>query len=189
MVAIYAIRQKKRAEKAIGLSKPFGKYYPLNHSNQELKEKSKTVQEKHLKKIVHLFFFLPASWAPSGKDSGGAPQLKGARWFSYDELKKGTNHFSESNEIGSGGYGKVYRGMLSGGQVVAIKRAQQGSTQGGLEFKTEIELLSRVHHKNLVGLVGFCFEQGEQMLIYEFMPNGTLRQSLSGKFNDSSQSS
>lgn len=76
---------------------------------------------------------------------------------------------------------KVYRGMLPSGQVVAIKRAQQGSMQGGHEFKTEIELLSRVHHKNLVGLVGFCFEQGEQMLVYEFMPNGTLRESLSGK--------
>jgi serine/threonine protein kinase len=70
--------------------------------------------------------------------------------------------------------------MLSDGQVVAIKRAQQGSMQGGLEFKTEIELLSRVHHKNLVGLVGFCFEQGEQMLVYEYMPNGTLRECLSG---------
>ena len=64
--------------------------------------------------------------------------------------------------------------MLSDGQVIAIKRAQQGSMQGGLEFKTEIELLSRVHHKNLVGLVGFGFEQGEQRLVYEFMPNGTL---------------
>ncbi|KAK3027514.1 hypothetical protein RJ639_040229 [Escallonia herrerae] len=143
-LGIYAVRQKKRAERAIGLSNPF------------------------------------ASWAPSGKDSGGAPQLKGARWFSYDELKKCTNNFSESNEIGSGGYGKVYRGMVPSGQVVAIKKAQQGSTQGGLEFKTEIELLSRVHHKNLVGLVGFCFEQGEQLLVYEFMPNGTLRESLSG---------
>ncbi|XP_050940254.1 leucine-rich repeat receptor protein kinase HPCA1 isoform X2 [Cucumis melo] len=144
-VGIYAIWQKKRAEKAIGLSRPF------------------------------------ASWAPSGNDSGGAPQLKGARWFSYDELKKCTNNFSMGNEVGSGGYGKVYRGMLVDGQAVAIKRAQQGSMQGGLEFKTEIELLSRVHHKNLLGLVGFCFEQGEQMLVYEFMPNGTLRDSLSGK--------
>jgi len=53
------------------------------------------------------FIFVSASWAPSGKDSGGAPQLKGARWFSYDELKKSTNNFSETNEIGSGGYGKV----------------------------------------------------------------------------------
>lgn len=144
-LAIYAILQKKRAERAIGLSRPF------------------------------------ASWAPSGKDSGGAPQLKGARWFSYDDLKRCTNNFSESNEIGFGGYGKVYKGILPDGKIVAIKRAQQGSMQGGLEFKTEIELLSRVHHKNLVGLVGFCFEQGEQMLVYEFMPNGTLRESLTGR--------
>jgi serine/threonine protein kinase len=63
---------------------------------------------------------------------------------------------------------------------LAIKRAQHESMQGGLEFKTEIELLSRVHHKNLVGLVGFCFEQGEQMLVYEYIPNGTLRESLAG---------
>lgn len=142
---IYAVCQKKRAEKAITLSRPF------------------------------------ASWASSGKDGGGAPQLKGARLFSYDELKKSTNNFSDANQIGFGGYGKVYRGVVPGGQVVAIKRAQKASMQGGLEFKTEIELLSRVHHKNLVGLVGFCFEQGEQMLVYEFMPNGTLRDSLTGK--------
>lgn len=71
--------------------------------------------------------------------------------------------------------------MLTDGQQVAIKRAQHGSKQGGVEFKTEIELLSRVHHKNLVGLLGFCFEQGEQMLVYEYMPNGSLRDSLSGK--------
>ena len=54
-----------------------------------------------------LVLYLSASWAPSGKDSGGAPQLKGARWFSFEELKKCTNNFSDSNEIGSGGYGKV----------------------------------------------------------------------------------
>lgn len=78
---------------------------------------------------------------------------------------------------------QVYRGVVSTGQVVAIKRAQLGSNQGGLEFKTEIELLSRVHHKNLLGLVGFCFEQGQQMLVYEFMANGTLRESLTGTTN------
>jgi serine/threonine protein kinase len=85
-----------------------------------------------------------------------------------------------SSELGYGGYGKVYKGMLQDGHMVAIKRAQQGSTQGGLEFKTEIELLSRVHHKNLVGLVGFCFEQGEQILVYEYMSNGSLKDSLTG---------
>ncbi|PRQ32061.1 putative protein kinase RLK-Pelle-LRR-VIII-1 family [Rosa chinensis] len=65
--------------------------------------------------------------------------------------------------------------------MVAIKRAKRESMQGGVEFKAEVELLSRVHHKNLVGLVGFCFEQGEQILVYQYVPNGDLRDSLSGK--------
>ncbi|KAL1556872.1 leucine-rich repeat receptor protein kinase HPCA1-like isoform X3 [Salvia divinorum] len=120
------------------------------------------------------------SWDPN-TDSGGVPQLKGGRSFTFEEIKKFTNNFSTSNEIGSGGYGKVYRGTLVNGQLVAIKRAQQGSTQGALEFKTEIELLSRVHHKNVVALVGFCFDKGEQMLVYEYITNGTLKDSLTGK--------
>lgn len=75
---------------------------------------------------------------------------------------------------------QVYKGNLSTGELVAIKRAQQGSLQGATEFKTEIELLSRIHHINVVGLVGFCYEQGEQMLVYEYMSNGTLKDVLSG---------
>ncbi|KAM0940722.1 putative protein kinase RLK-Pelle-LRR-VIII-1 family [Dioscorea sansibarensis] len=119
------------------------------------------------------------SWDPS-KSSGSVPQLKGARCFSFEELKKCTNNFSESNHIGSGGYGKVYKGTLPDGQMVAVKRAQEDSMQGGHEFKTEIELLTRVHHRNLVNLVGFCFDQGQQMLVYEYLPNGSLKESLSG---------
>ncbi|PVH37888.1 hypothetical protein PAHAL_5G114000 [Panicum hallii] len=122
-----------------------------------------------------------ASWGTGGTDNGDAPQLKGARYFSFEELKKCTNNFSEINEIGSGGYGKVYKGTLANGQIAAIKRAQQGSMQGVAEFKNEIELLSRVHHKNLVSLVGFCYEQGEQMLVYEYIPYGTLRENLMDK--------
>ncbi|KAI3676117.1 hypothetical protein L1987_85716 [Smallanthus sonchifolius] len=121
-----------------------------------------------------------ASWDPD-KGSGGRPQLKGARSFTFEELKACTNNFSAAANIGSGGYGMVYRGSLPNRELVAIKRAQHGSTQGGLEFKTEIELLSRVHHKNLVSLVGFCFDAGEQMLVYEYIVNGTLKDSLSGR--------
>ncbi|KAJ4965026.1 hypothetical protein NE237_016875 [Protea cynaroides] len=122
-----------------------------------------------------------ASWDRS-QSRGRIPQLKGVRWFSFEELKKCTGGFSEDSEIGAGGFGKVYRGTVASGQQVAIKRAQQGSMQGsGHEFKTEIEMLSRVHHKNLVCLVGFCFEQGEQILVYEYIPNGTLMGNLSGK--------
>ncbi|XP_015891139.3 leucine-rich repeat receptor protein kinase HPCA1 [Ziziphus jujuba] len=117
----------------------------------------------------------------ANKTSAGAPQLKGARWFSYEELAKYTNNFSTANEIGSGGFGKVYRGNLPTGELIAIKKSEKESKQGGREFKTEIELLSRVHHKNLVSLVGFCFENNEQLLIYEYVPNGSLKDSLSGK--------
>ncbi|KNA09933.1 hypothetical protein SOVF_149010 [Spinacia oleracea] len=120
------------------------------------------------------------SWDSQGT-SGDVPKLKGARFFTFDEVQKSTNNFSEINNVGSGGYGKVYRGVLTDGEIVAIKRSQQGSMQGSREFKNEIELLSRVHHKNLVKLIGFCFDHGEQMLVYEFIPNGTLLDSLSGK--------
>ncbi|XP_021866986.1 leucine-rich repeat receptor protein kinase HPCA1 isoform X2 [Spinacia oleracea] len=112
---------------------------------------------------------------------GNVPQLDGARWFSFEDVKQCTSNFSSGSEIGVGGYGKVYKGKLVTGELVAIKRAKQGSMQGALEFKTEIELLSRVHHKNVVKLVGFCYDKGEQMLIYEYVPNGSLREALSGK--------
>ncbi|KAI3773680.1 hypothetical protein L1987_48210 [Smallanthus sonchifolius] len=121
-----------------------------------------------------------ALWDPTSA-SGGVPQLKGARSFTFEELRKYTDNFSETSQIGAGGYGNVYKGSFPNGQLIAIKRARQGSTQGGLEFKTELELLSRVHHKNVVGLIGFCFDQGEQMLVYEYIVNGTLKDSLSGR--------
>lgn len=75
---------------------------------------------------------------------------------------------------------QVYKGVLLSGEEVAIKKAQGRSYQGAAEFKNEIELLSRVHHRNLVCLMGFCFE--EQMLVYEYIPNGTLQDSLLGKY-------
>lgn len=106
-------------------------------------------------------------------------KIDGVKDFSYSEMASATNDFYSSAQVGQGGYGKVYRGILADGKVVAIKRAQEGSLQGEKEFLTEIELLSRLHHRNLVSLIGFCDEEGEQMLVYEFMSNGTLRDHLS----------
>ncbi|XP_050378051.1 leucine-rich repeat receptor protein kinase HPCA1 [Argentina anserina] len=145
LVGIYAIRQKKRASRAIDQNNPFGK------------------------------------WDVNNKSRGSVPELKGARSFSFEELMQYSNNFSEENDVGSGGYGKVYRGTLPTGKLIAIKRAHSESIQGGHQFRSEIELLSRVHHKNLVSLVGFCFDRGEQMLVYEYVANGTLKDSLSGK--------
>ncbi|KAJ6804736.1 putative LRR receptor-like serine/threonine-protein kinase isoform X2 [Iris pallida] len=99
--------------------------------------------------------------------------------FTLEEMAVATNNFSKSAELGHGGYGKVYKGILADGTLVAVKRAHAGSLQGSVEFFTEIELLSRLHHRNLVSLVGYCDEDDEQLLVYEFMPNGTLRDHLS----------
>ncbi|XP_057513677.1 probable LRR receptor-like serine/threonine-protein kinase At1g06840 [Actinidia eriantha] len=110
-------------------------------------------------------------------------KMEGVKGFGFKELEMATSSFSITTQIGHGGYGNVYKGILTDGTVVAIKRAQQASLQGA-EFYTEIELLSRLHHRNLVSLVGYCNEEGEQMLVYEFMPNGSLHDHLSAKFRE-----
>jgi serine/threonine protein kinase len=90
-------------------------------------------------------------------------KIDGVKDFTYGEMAMATNNFNSSTQIGQGGYGKVYKGILADGTVVAIKRAQEGSLQGEKEFLTEIELLSRLHHRNLVSLIGYCDEEGEQV--------------------------
>ncbi|KAJ0512906.1 putative protein kinase RLK-Pelle-LRR-VIII-1 family [Helianthus annuus] len=106
--------------------------------------------------------------------------MDGVKSFTFREMATATEHFSDSSVVGRGGYGKVYKGVLWDNTAVAIKRAEEGSLQGEKEFLTEIEILSRLHHRNLVSLVGYCDEEQEQMLVYEFMPRGTLRDWLNG---------
>ncbi|KAL8262267.1 hypothetical protein R6Q59_026316 [Mikania micrantha] len=102
-------------------------------------------------------------------------KMDGIKSFTFRQMATATENFSDSRFIGRGGYGKVYKGILHDNTMVAIKRAEEGSLQGEKEFLTEIEILSRLHHRNLVSLVGYCDEEQEQMLVYEFMPRGTLR--------------
>lgn len=90
-------------------------------------------------------------------------KLAGVKAFTFEEVQKATNNFHVDSTLGRGGYGHVYKGLLPDGTVVAVKRADGGSLQGSEQFYTEIELLSRVHHRNLVSLIGFCNDQGEQV--------------------------
>ncbi|XWS17741.1 hypothetical protein CRYUN_Cryun33cG0093300 [Craigia yunnanensis] len=100
--------------------------------------------------------------------------------FTYDELAVATNGFSESNLLGQGGFGYVHKGVLPSGQEVAVKQLKAGSQQGEREFQAEVETISRVHHKHLVSLVGYCITGAERLLVYEFVPNKTLEFHLHG---------
>lgn len=98
-------------------------------------------------------------------------KMDGVKGFTFKEMALATDNFSSSTQVGRGGYGKVYRGILSDNSVVAIKRAEEGSLQGQKEFLTEIKLLSRLHHRNLVSLVGYCDEEEEQVSIMVLKSN------------------
>lgn len=99
----------------------------------------------------------------------------GPRRFSYRELSQATKNFSEDEKLGEGGFGGVYKGFFSGLNLeVAVKRVSRGSKQGKKEYISEVKIISRIRHRNLVQLIGWCHEKGEFLLVYEFMPNGSL---------------
>lgn len=98
--------------------------------------------------------------------------------FTYDELAAATNGFSQENVLGQGGFGYVHKGVLPSGTEVAVKSLKSGSGQGEREFQAEVEIISRVHHRHLVSLEGYCIAGGQRMLVYEFVPNKTLEYHL-----------
>ncbi|CAH9100519.1 unnamed protein product [Cuscuta europaea] len=102
------------------------------------------------------------------------------RWYSLKELEMATNGFSPDNVIGEGGYGVVYRGVLPDGSVVAVKNLLNNKGQAEKEFKVEVEAIGKVRHKNLVGLLGYCADGTQRLLVYEYVDNGNLEQWLHG---------
>lgn len=98
----------------------------------------------------------------------------------FTDLQSGTNNFNKNLIIGSGGFGIVYKGVLKDSTKVAVKRGVPGSRQGLPEFQTEITVLSKIRHRHLVSLVGYCEEQSEMILVYEYMEKGPLKNHLYG---------
>ncbi|MFS7995246.1 putative protein kinase RLK-Pelle-CrRLK1L-1 family [Helianthus anomalus] len=101
--------------------------------------------------------------------------------LTFLEIQVATNNFDESLVVGHGGFGKVYRGTITSGESVldaAIKRLESTSGQGAAEFWAEVEMLSKLRHHNLVSLIGYCNDGKEFILVYEYMPNGTLSDRL-----------
>ncbi|KAG6642667.1 hypothetical protein CIPAW_09G156000 [Carya illinoinensis] len=108
------------------------------------------------------------------EDSMNQVRLQELPIFSFEELASATNSFHQTNKLGQGGFGPVYKGKLLHGQEIAVKRLSRSSGQGLEEFMNEVVVISKLQHRNLVRLLGGCVEGEEKMLIYEYMPNKSL---------------
>ncbi|KAM3757940.1 hypothetical protein ACB098_01G004900 [Castanea mollissima] len=95
-------------------------------------------------------------------------------FFTLATLATATDNFSSNSKLGEGGFGLVYKGTLVDGKEIAVKRLSRSSGQGLKEFKNEVILIAKLQHRNLVRLLGYCIEGDEKILIYEYMPNGSL---------------
>ncbi|KAI5420096.1 hypothetical protein KIW84_044043 [Lathyrus oleraceus] len=134
--------------------------------------------------IVILFLFIIVfCWRRKAKSKFRETKLKESKseqedlelpFFDFGAIKFATNDFSNNNKLGEGGFGPVYKGMLSDGHEIAVKRLSHSSAQGIEEFKNEVLFCSKLQHRNLVKVLGFCIEEQEKLLIYEYMLNKSL---------------
>ncbi|KAH6789348.1 Protein kinase superfamily protein [Perilla frutescens var. frutescens] len=100
--------------------------------------------------------------------------------FTYEDLAAATGGFAQENLLGQGGFGYVHKGVLPNGKEIAVKSLKSNSGQGEREFHAEVDIISRVHHRHLVSLVGYCSTGAQRLLVYEFVSNGTLEYHLHG---------
>ncbi|XP_022741188.1 probable receptor-like protein kinase At2g23200 [Durio zibethinus] len=138
---------------------PLTAYKGSTHSNRKMPQLSKLSTE-------------------GTNNASPVPNLNLGLKIPFIEIQLATNNFDKKLQIGKGGFGNVYRGTLRNGMKVAVKRSEPGSGQGLPEFQTEIMVLSKIRHRHLVSLIGYCDEGFEMILVYEFMEKGTLRDHL-----------
>ncbi|KAL7605286.1 hypothetical protein Lser_V15G19789 [Lactuca serriola] len=132
---------------------------------------------------------IPSYPSPTTKDFTNCSYF-GAQVFTYEELELATDNFNDSRELGDGGYGTVYHGKLLDGREVAVKRLYENNFKRVHQFMNEIEILTKLQHKNLVKLYGCTSKRSrELLLVYEYVPNGTVGDHLHGKLSNSNSNS
>uniref|UniRef100_A0A0D9ZJI1 Protein kinase domain-containing protein n=1 Tax=Oryza glumipatula TaxID=40148 RepID=A0A0D9ZJI1_9ORYZ len=151
--------------------------------------------------MILICIYLVRKWLPKGKQRNNKnwravlgnftdshelfEQNLGFPYINFEDITTATDNFSDSNVLGKGGFGKVYKGKLEGSKEVAVKRLSTGSTQGIEHFTNEVVLIAKLQNKNLVRLLGCCIHEDEKLLIYEYLPNKSLDYFL---FDDSKKS-
>ena len=114
-------------------------------------------------------------------DADPMTYIGAAKNFTLKDMKKATDNFDVARILGEGGFGIVYSGSLDDGREVAVKVLKRHNQHGIREFLAEVEMLSRLHHRNLVKLIGICTEDQIRCLVYELVPNGSVESHLHGK--------
>lgn len=146
-------------------------YYLSRHrkSRQRDGETSEDTLLRSMKDSAHRTSLKERS-APNGyQDESGE-----IRYFDLPTILTATNKFADTNKLGEGGFGPVYKGKLLDGKEIAVKRLSMRSSQGIEEFKNEVMLIAKLQHRNLVRLLGCCLERGEKLLVYEYLANCSL---------------
>lgn len=167
------------------------KHNGTNNSSKSVINKNNCMFVAHSTIDIHLSPDVKGGCLPGhGGNSGRMPEtkLRGVQVFTYKQLEMSTDKFSEANVIGNGGYGVVYRGVLIDGTVAAIKVLQREGKQWERSFRLEVDLLSRLHSPYLVELLGYCADQHHRLLIFDYMPNGSLQQHLHNAHKQSTNS-
>ncbi|KAK6804920.1 hypothetical protein RDI58_002704 [Solanum bulbocastanum] len=167
------------------------KHNGTNNSSKSVINKNNCMFVAHSTINIHSSPDVKGGCLPGhGGSSGRMPEtkLRGVQVFTFKQLEMSTDKFSEANVIGNGGYGVVYRGVLIDGTVAAIKVLQREGKQWERSFRLEVDLLSRLHSPYLVELLGYCADQHHRLLIFDYMPNGSLQQHLHSAHKQSTNS-
>ncbi|KAL2550401.1 proline-rich receptor-like protein kinase PERK8 [Forsythia ovata] len=131
---------------------------------------------------VHIWYYAGLDGSAStnnfiySPEHGGIGTLRS--WLTYDELARTTNGFSTNNLLGEDGFGCVSNRVVAYGREFSIKQLKAGGRQGEREFRAEVEIISRIHHRYLVSLVDYCIFEHQRLLVYDYVPNGTLHYHL-----------
>uniref|UniRef100_A0A7N0UGY6 non-specific serine/threonine protein kinase n=1 Tax=Kalanchoe fedtschenkoi TaxID=63787 RepID=A0A7N0UGY6_KALFE len=175
VVTVWFVNKRRKGQRGLDI---YRLPSPFSSSHNSESSFLKPPRPLHESQSGNDFMLADESGSATGGGGGSVGLGNSRSWFTYQELSDATDRFSSQNVLGEGGFGCVYKGHLPNGRVVAVKQLKVGSGQGEREFRAEVDIISRIHHRHLVSLVGYCISDRQRLLVYEYIANNTLEHHL-----------